>query len=113
MPEMEPAVAEASDSESEDEAPPPLPPPRTESLGKELVTVGGTQVLLTDAEPFDPALPHNTLPGKLVHQVNGHLEEEAGGSESGTSSASSGLTSADQSPNKIILTEQKLEERKR
>lgn len=113
VPEYEAAVAEASDSESEDEAPPPLPPPRTESLAKELVTVGGAQVLLTDAEPFDPALPLNTLPGKLVHQVNGHLEEEAAGTESGTSSTSSGLTSADQSPNKIILTEQKLEERKR
>lgn len=116
-------MAEASDSESEDDVPPPLPPPRTESLKKEVVVVGdGVSVVLADAEPFQPANPHNHLPVKLVALTNGHNESEEAGSggsvpgsgESGGSSVSTAFSSsADQSPAKIILTEQKLEERKR
>ena len=85
----------------------------------QVVTVGDVSVLLTDAEPYSSAEPHNSLPAKLL---NGHGDEEPGsssrepgssssGSNSGGSSAAS--SSADQSPNKIILTEHKLEERKR
>jgi hypothetical protein len=121
IPDYEVPVAEASDSESEDDVPPPLPPPRTESLKKEVVAVGdGVSVILADAEPFQPT---NHLPVKLVSLTNGHSEcEEAGsggsvpgsGGESGGSGVSTAFSSsADQSPAKIILTEQKLEERKR
>lgn len=112
VPEYTSPVAEASDSESEEEVPPPLPPPRTESLKKEVVTVGDVSVLLTDAEPYSSASPHNSLPAKLL---NGHGDEEPGSSSSGSNSGGSSIasSSADQSPNKIILTEHKLEERKR
>lgn len=126
VPQYETPVAEASDSESEEDVPPPLPPPRTESLKKEaeVVAVGQTAVLLTDAEPYNPAQPHNDLPGKLESLLNGHGEAEemvtcssvsgSGGESGGSSGCSATMsTPADQSPNKIILTEHKLEERKR
>lgn len=124
VPVYEAPVAEASDSDSEDEdLPPPLPPPRSESLKKEaeMMLVGDTAVLVTDTDPFNPAQAHNNLPTKLESLMNGHSEAEevfscssVSGAESGASSGgSTALTSTDQSPNKIILTEHKLEERKR
>jgi len=129
IPEYEAPVAEASDSDSEEEVPPPLPPPRTESLKKEVVMVGDSPVTITDAEPFNSTDSKfnqqaeenfTSMPSKLPAQMNGHGEElEGSGGESGSSTTSSVLSSsstdqsADQSPNKIILTEQKLEERKR
>ena len=74
--------------------------------------MGDVSVLLTDAEPYSSAEPHNSLPAKLL---NGHGDEEPGSSSSGSNSggSSAASSSADQSPNKIILTEHKLEERKR
>jgi len=128
IPDYEAPVAEASDSDSEEEVPPPLPPPRTESLKKEVVMVGDSAVTITDAEPFNSTESkfnqqaeenYTSMPSKLPAQMNGHGEElEGSGGESGSSTTSSLLSSstdqsADQSPNKIILTEQKLEERKR
>jgi len=126
VPQYETPVVEASDSESEEDVPPPLPPPRTESLKKEVevVALGQTNVLVTDAEPYNPAQPHNELPGKLESLLNGDGDTEemmtsssvsGSGGESGSSSGGSNAmcTPADQSPNKIILTEHKLEERKR
>jgi len=132
VPVYETPVLEASDSDSEEDVPPPLPPPRTESLKKEaeIVVVGDMAVLVTDAEPFNPAQlhnpaqPHNNLPVKLESLMNGHGETEeavttcslsASGAESAGSSEGSTAqhSSTDQSPNKIILTEHKLEERKR
>merc|ERR1711936_801604 len=103
------------------------PPPRTESLKKEVVMVGDSAVTITDAEPFNSADSNfnqaeenfTSMPSKLPAQMNGHGEElEGSGGESGSSTTSSVLSSstdhsADQSPNKIILTEQKLEEMKR
>jgi len=117
VPTYEVPVAEASDSSSEEDVPPPLPPPRTESLKKEgeVMMVNDTQVTITDAEPFKA---HSILPDKLETYMNGHEEVEEVGTSScesgGSSGGSTALTSsADQSPNKIILTEHKLEERKR
>jgi len=126
VPDYEAPVAEASDSDSEEEVPPPLPPPRTESLKKEVVLVGENEVTITDAEPFNSADSNQaeekftSMPSKLPTQVNGYHGEEAEshGPDSGSSTTSSLISSstdqsADHSPNKIILTEQKLEERKR
>jgi len=95
-------------------------------LKKEVVLVGENEVTITDAEPFNSADSNQaeekftSMPSKLPTQVNGYHGEEAEshGPDSGSSTTSSLISSstdqsADHSPNKIILTEQKLEERKR
>ena len=139
MPEFEALVQEASESEEED-VPPPLPPPRTESLKKEVrlllllmlrlsllqvVVLGDSPVVVTDSEPHDSTSAHALLPEQLEHLTNGHCEQEAGSRsreeemscsslpDSGGSSGSQASSSCDQSPHKIILTEHKLEEKKR
>ena len=115
VPSFESDVAEASDSSEDDECPPPLPPPRTESLKKndseeeatnnvEVVEVADKKVVITDAEPYNSIYSNKNKP--LTNgAVNGDMEA---GSSSNSSSGS-----AEASPNKCILTSNKLEERKR
>ena len=115
IPSFESDAAEASDSSEDDECPPPLPPPRTESLKKndseeeandnvEVVEVADKKVVITDAEPYNSIYSSKNKP--LTNgAVNGDMEA---GSSSNSSSGS-----AEASPNKCILTSNKLEERKR
>jgi len=115
VPSFESDVAEASDSSEDDECPPPLPPPRMESLKKndseeeasnnvEVVEVADKKVVITDAEPYNSIYTSKNKP-----LTNGALN---GDMEAGSSSNSSS-GSAEASPNKCILTSNKLEERKR
>ena len=115
VPSFESDVAEASDSSEDDECPPPLPPPRTESLKKndseeeaannvEVVEVADKKVVITDAEPYNSIYSSKNKP-----LTNGAMN---GDMEAGSSSNSSS-GSAEASPNKCILTSNKLEERKR
>ena len=110
VPSFESDVAEASDSSEDDECPPPLPPPRTESLKKndseeeatnnvEVVEVADKKVVITDAEPYNSIYSNKNKP--LTNgAVNGDMEA---GSSSNSSSGS-----AEASPNKCILTSNKL-----
>ena len=104
VPELESPVAEASDSSDDDECPPPLPPPRTESLNpgavengeeSEEVRLGARMITITDAEPLNTL--HNSS------KMNGDL----------TPGDSVSSSSSDNSPSKCILTNNKLEEKKR
>lgn len=97
-------MAEASDSSDDDESPPPLPPPRTESLNpgavengeeSEEVRLGARMITITDAEPLNTL--HNSS------KMNGDL----------TPGDSVSSSSSDNSPSKCILTNNKLEEKKR
>ena len=103
VPTFDSPVTEASDSSDEDDAPPPLPPPRTESLlpdkaveNGDHVMIGSKMITINDCEPLN----------SLSNHVNGDLNGVSG-SGSGSSSSS------EHSPSKCILTNNKLEEKKR
>lgn len=131
VPAFETPIVEASDSSSEEDIPPPLPPPRTESLKKgasqeeeevvvsksEVVQLQDREVIITDSEPFICTEQFNNIPAKLETKlVNGSamVEEDSVITKSGNNTSGSNNTSStDNSPNKCILTNNKLEERKR
>ena len=101
VPTFDSPVTEASDSSDEDDAPPPLPPPRTESLLPDKVVENGDHVMIgsklitiNDCEPLN----------SLSKDVNGDMNGVSGSSSS---------SSSEQSPSKCILTNNKLEEKKR
>ena len=121
VPSFEAVVPDASDSSDEDESPPPLPPRRTESLMKksseeddevvEVVEIENKKIIIADAEPYNSI--YNSVPKQPL--VNGNLngvEADGSGSSSGSSVGSTN-TSSETSPNKCILTNNKLEEKKR
>jgi len=94
------AVSECSETESEEDAPPPLPPPRTESLRR------------NSSQDLQQQQDEVVVNGEAGVAVGTAAEAGAGagaGRDSGTSSGSS----AEHSPNKCILTSNKLEERKK
>jgi len=127
VPTFETPVQEASDSSSEDEIPPPLPPPRTESLKKsgsqeeemvipkaEVVQLQDREVVIMDSEPFNSPEQFNSIPTKLeTKMVNGVSTAVEDSMATNSSSGSNHSSSVEHSPNKCILTNNKLEERKR
>ena len=129
VPTFESPVQEASDSSSEDDIPPPLPPPRTESLKKngsqeeeeavvisksEIVHLQDREVLIMDSEPFNSTEQFHTIPTKLeTKMVNGVTMMVEDSLITNSSSGSNHSSSVEHSPNKCILTNNKLEERKR
>jgi len=128
VPTFETPVQEASDSSSEDDIPPPLPPPRTESLKKggsqeeevvvisksEVVHLQDKDVLIMDSEPFNSTEQFHSIPTKLeTKMVNGVTTMVEDTLTANSSSGSNHSSSVEHSPNKCILTNNKLEERKR
>ena len=121
VPSFEAVVPDASDSSDEDESPPPLPPRRIESLMKksseeddevvEVVEVENKKIIIADAEPYN-SIYNSVLKQPLVNgNING-VEADGSASSSGSSAVSTN-SSSETSPNKCILTNNKLEEKKR
>jgi len=112
VPAFEAVVDEASDSSDDDEVPPPLPPPRTESLKKkpseeeddtvEVVELADKKITISDAEPYNSV--YNNFSKPVINGNTNGVED---------SSCNSSNSSTDASPNKCILTSDKLEEKKR
>jgi len=130
VPTFETPVVEASDSSSEEDVPPPLPPPRTESLKKgssqeeeeevvvaksEVVQLQDREVTITDSEPFNSTEQFNNIPAKLeTKMVNGNaMLEEEDSLTTCMSVTTSNSSSVEHSPNKCILSDSKMLERKR
>lgn len=117
VPDLEQEVeeAESSSEDSEEDIPPPLPPPRTESLKKETEDSEEGEMVskatLLDTELSTASEQFNGLPSKLETQLVNGLAAANGVTEEETVTSSG--VSADQSPSKCILTNDKLEERKR
>eukprot|EP00090_Calanus_glacialis_P020562 TRINITY_DN3167_c0_g1_i1.p1 TRINITY_DN3167_c0_g1~~TRINITY_DN3167_c0_g1_i1.p1 ORF type:complete len:497 (-),score=185.88 TRINITY_DN3167_c0_g1_i1:543-2033(-) len=129
VPTFETPVVEASDSSSEEDVPPPLPPPRTESLKKgssqeeeevvvaksEVVQLQDREVTITDSEPFNSTEQFNNIPAILeTKMVNGNaMLEEEDSLTTCMSVTTSNSSSVEHSPNKCILSDSKMLERKR
>lgn len=128
VPTIDTPIMEASDSSSEEDIPPPLPPPRTESLKKtnsqeeeivksEVEQLQEKNIIITNSELFNSPNHFNSIPEKLEAKlINGSIKNEEDSEVLGNTCSSSGSntnSSADNSPNKCILTNNKLEERKR
>jgi len=123
VPELEqvPEVNSSSD-ESEDDVPPPLPPPRTESLKKESDALEALQ----NSVSADEMCQFNGIPSALPEtlQQNGLLNSDLEDdleteqvkpavSNPGIKALATNENSTDNSPSKCILTNDKLEEKKR
>ena len=127
VPTFETPVQEAADSSSENKIPPPLLPPRTESLKKggsqeeevvipkaEVGQLQDKEVIIINNEPSKSQEQFNSIPIKIdMKMVNGVSTAVEDSMATNSSSGSNHSSSVEHSPNKCILTNNKLEERKR